>query len=291
MSRNNHTAPIPYVHPDDPAGYLKPGDTLMVGGYDFSWCFAWFKPVADKPVYCVGHDGSVWSCLKRGYHLNPIGPWHRLKPTSDRNGYQRVDLGSKHSNCRFVYHLVLEAFVGPCPPGLECRHLDGNNQNNRRDNLCWGTKLENAADMVRHGTSCKGEKAREAVLTEANVLEALLLRVAGENVASIARRFGVAPCTMSSIFHGRTWRYVTDVVGLPPVRANWGIPKGEEQHLAVLKEADVLEVLEKHRAGESSRVIARRLGVAPTTIQSIHVGRTWRHVTGLTPAGPGCSTC
>jgi hypothetical protein len=292
MPETNHTAPAAYVHPDDPAGYLNPDDTLMAGGYDFAWCFAWFKPVADKPVYCVGHDGSIWSCLKRGYHLNPIGPWHRLKPFPDRNGYLRVDLGAGRSDCRLVHRLVLEAFVGPCPEGMECRHdPDYNPGNCRLENLCWGTKKENGEDKVRHGTTAKGERIGSAVLTEADVLEALVLRAAGESIASIARRFGVDRCSISGIFHGRTWRHVTDVVGLPPVRANWGIPKGEEQHLAVLKEADVLDVLEKHRAGETSRVIARRLGVAPTTIQSILVGRTWRHVTGLTPAGPGRSTC
>jgi hypothetical protein len=292
MSRKNYTTPAreTYVHPADPAGYLKSGDTLMAGGYDFAWCYVWFKDVIGKPGYCVGHDGSVWSCWICGSKARVTDSWHRLKPWSDRNGYQRVDLGSRHSDCRFVYHLVLEAFVGPCPPGLECRHLDGNPANNRVENLHWGTHAENMADMVRHGRAAKGQEHPYAILTEADVLEALSLRAAGESIGSIARRLGVDRCTISSIFHGRNWRHVTDVAGLPPARENWGIPKGEKQHLAVLKETDVLDVLEKHRAGESTRSIARRLGVARKTIQSILGGRTWRHVTGMTPSGPGCST-
>jgi hypothetical protein len=53
---------------------------------------------------------------------------------------------------RYVHHLVLEAFVSPCPDGMEARHLDGNPYNPDRDNLAWGTISENQFDQVRHGT-------------------------------------------------------------------------------------------------------------------------------------------
>jgi hypothetical protein len=52
-----------------------------------------------------------------------------------------------------VHCAVLEAFVGPCPPGKECRHLDGNGQNNKLQNLKWGTRLENVQDSIKHGTN------------------------------------------------------------------------------------------------------------------------------------------
>ena len=59
--------------------------------------------------------------------------------------------GDKRATCT-IHRLVLEAFVGPRPSGMECRHLDGNPANNRLDNLAWGTKFENDMDMFRHGT-------------------------------------------------------------------------------------------------------------------------------------------
>ena len=52
---------------------------------------------------------------------------------------------------RWVHHLVLEAFVGPCPPGLQCRHLNDVGTDNRLENLVWGTSSENAVDMVNNG--------------------------------------------------------------------------------------------------------------------------------------------
>jgi hypothetical protein len=51
-----------------------------------------------------------------------------------------------------VHRLVLLTFVGPCPPNMETRHLDGQPSNNRLDNLCYGTRRENMADRIRHGT-------------------------------------------------------------------------------------------------------------------------------------------
>jgi len=47
--------------------------------------------------------------------------------------------------------MVLEAFVGPCPEGMECCHRDGNPANNHVGNLYWGTRSENLYDAVRHG--------------------------------------------------------------------------------------------------------------------------------------------
>jgi hypothetical protein len=47
-----------------------------------------------------------------------------------------------------VHHLVLEAFVGPCPEGMECLHGDDIPDNNILSNLQWGTRLANVANMI-----------------------------------------------------------------------------------------------------------------------------------------------
>lgn len=58
--------------------------------------------------------------------------------------------GSKYIRKR-VHHAVLEAFTGPRPPGLVCRHLNDNPSDNRLENLMWGTASENMADRIRNG--------------------------------------------------------------------------------------------------------------------------------------------
>jgi hypothetical protein len=59
-----------------------------------------------------------------------------------------------------VATLVLTAFEGSCPPGMEACHNDGNPFNNRRTNLRWDTRSENTFDMVRHGTHNMARKTR-----------------------------------------------------------------------------------------------------------------------------------
>ncbi|UGS27597.1 NUMOD4 motif-containing HNH endonuclease [Microbacterium resistens] len=51
-----------------------------------------------------------------------------------------------------VHRLVLEAFVGPCPDGMESCHENGVRDDNRLSNLRWDTSLANAADRTAHGT-------------------------------------------------------------------------------------------------------------------------------------------
>jgi len=48
---------------------------------------------------------------------------------------------------QLVHRLVLEAFVGPCPDGMEACHLDSDKTNNRVSNLRWDTHLENMRDL------------------------------------------------------------------------------------------------------------------------------------------------
>lgn len=52
-----------------------------------------------------------------------------------------------------VYRLVMLAFVGPLPDGMQTRHLNGNALDSRLVNLKYGTAVENAADKVLHGTA------------------------------------------------------------------------------------------------------------------------------------------
>jgi hypothetical protein len=42
-----------------------------------------------------------------------------------------------------IHRLVLLVFIGECPEGMECDHIDRNKANNHIDNLRWVTKYEN----------------------------------------------------------------------------------------------------------------------------------------------------
>jgi NUMOD4 motif-containing protein/HNH endonuclease len=76
-----------------------------------------------------------------------------LRQTANRSDYRRVSLKA-HGVRResLVHHLVLNAFVGPMPPGQMGCHGNGTPSDNRLSNLRWGTNSDNLRDAVRHGT-------------------------------------------------------------------------------------------------------------------------------------------
>lgn len=83
-----------------------------------------------------------------------------LKTCMDHKGYLQVGLsgGGPLARVPRVHRLVLLAFVGPRPDGMECRHIDGDHQNNILGNLRWGTHSENEFDRVKHGTHHNARK-------------------------------------------------------------------------------------------------------------------------------------
>lgn len=93
------------------------------------------------------------------YEVSTLGRVRRrarvLKPFANSNGYLRVSLSAKRARrVAFVHVLVLEAFVGPCPPGMEARHVhDRDPRNCCLWNLAWGTDKQNGSDRVRHGST------------------------------------------------------------------------------------------------------------------------------------------
>ena len=73
----------------------------------------------------------------------------RIKEPYVLDGYLRVGLWKLGKNRQvFVHRLVLFAFVGPPPAGMEAAHFpDSDRQNNHVDNLQWRTRDENQAEM------------------------------------------------------------------------------------------------------------------------------------------------
>jgi len=150
------------------------------------------------PRYQVGNDGSVWS------NYNAVKEWRRLK-CSKSNGYTAIRLSGDSLRFRRVHRLVLEAFVGPCPPRSEGLHRDGNNGNNKLSNLRWGTRSENEMDKVLHGRSNRGERHPMARLTSASVRDIKRLRESGLTLSSLADCYSVGVATVDDIVKGRTW--------------------------------------------------------------------------------------
>lgn len=74
-----------------------------------------------------------------------------LRPGKNPQGVPYVNLSNGEARVRRVHQLVLEAFVGPRPPGMVGCHWDDNKDNNAVANLRWDTPSANMFDKVRNG--------------------------------------------------------------------------------------------------------------------------------------------
>lgn len=156
-----------------------------------------WKPIAEAPGYEVSDLGRV-RCWNPRNHVAHAPAEPRLLKPDIHLGYLRVKLG-KHGPRRWVHRLVLEAFVGPRPPGAVARHVQTNDPtDNRPCNLAWGTHKENTADRVRHGTSARGRSIsfrhpRKLATGEAHGLythpEVRARKLAPADAADLRRRY------------------------------------------------------------------------------------------------------
>ena len=132
-----------------------------------------------------------------------------LKATPNSRRYPSV---VRHVDGRVVsrtlHRMVLEAFVGPRPEGLECRHLNGDRSDARLSNLQWGTHAENMQDRERHGMGGRrdGQHNGRAVVRLGQVDRIRAWWKCGVNQLIIAERFGISRSQVQNIVHRRQWR-------------------------------------------------------------------------------------
>ncbi|MDR3471571.1 MAG: NUMOD4 motif-containing HNH endonuclease [Devosia sp.] len=128
-----------------------------------------------------------------------------LRPGRKPSGHLSVAIG-KH-NSRQVHQLVLEAFVGPCPPGLESLHKNDISHDNRLANLSWGSRSQNILDAIRNGGRVVGSGAFNAKLTEADI-PTIQSQFGRRSFQSIADDYGVTESTIRQIRDGYSWKHV-----------------------------------------------------------------------------------
>lgn len=182
-----------------------------------------WRPIVGWPGYEISSLGRVRSLAR----LDTAGQRIReriLQPRLHSGGYLRVQLCSGKSKDFFIHRLVLETFVGPCPPGKEGCHNDGNRKNNTIANLRWDTRLENIRDKRKHGTQPmgknhymarrpdwvkRGEKCPAAVLNSIDVERIRDLLRSKCTHQSIADWIGtIKRENVGMISRGLTWRHL-----------------------------------------------------------------------------------
>lgn len=243
-----------------------------------------WREITGFPGYKISNRGRVQSCWCRGSKTRMTAVWKILKtrihPQTKRHAINLKRDGT--SNYRFVHHLVLEAFVGPRPEGMECRHFpDRDPGNNCVENLSWGTHIENMADKVFHGTDPVGTRHGGVKLTEEQVIEIRLRRIARQSYADLAKTFGVSNATIIYLCLGRRWRHLRpDLIEACKAIPDDGalLKRGAANGSAVLTDEKVHAIKEKLARGQSRKRLAAEYGVSVSAINAIAIGKTWTHL-------------
>lgn len=116
-----------------------------------------WRPIAGyEGYYEVSSCGQVRGCQRTVGAAN--GKTKVIKPksmnlSSQKSGHLSVEFHMHGKRQHVLVHrLVLMAFVGSPPAGMEACHRNGDPQDNRVVNLYWGTRSDNVLDAVTHGT-------------------------------------------------------------------------------------------------------------------------------------------
>ena len=113
---------------------------------------------------------------------------------------------------KHVGPLVLSAFSGPRPAGMQCLHFNDDPWDNRPSNLRWGTGKENNADARRNNRITSiGSTHPRARLTEDDVRMIMSRTAAGTRSSVIAEELGVSKRSVSNVVHGWGWSWLTGV--------------------------------------------------------------------------------
>jgi len=163
-------------------------------------------------VYQVSCRGRVKSlertCKARGGGTRVI-PKRILKAAKDIHGYLTVSFSRDGIKKTYRVHcMICEAFIGVRPNEMEVRHLNGQRDDNRAENLVYGTHQENEADRVLHGTDGNGEKNVNAKLTADQVREIRMLLETDVKRHKVAEMFYVDARTITHIKNRTTWAHL-----------------------------------------------------------------------------------
>jgi hypothetical protein len=173
--------------------------------------------------YRVGDDGSVWTRWKRiglgrghgsGTKRVFTNTWRQLPQSNHRYRHVYLRMSTGTLQALHVHILVLAAFRGPRPPGMQARHSpDHDKHNNKLDNLWWGTPQENADDRIADGDQPRGSDHGMAKLTEVAVL-VIRRRWSKERqynphlARQLAAKYGVDKTLIIQVVRRRIWTHI-----------------------------------------------------------------------------------
>jgi len=219
--------------------------------------------------YKVSDHGNIISHARR----KP----KQLRSQTDCSGYKRVSLRLNGKSARrSVHRLVLLSFVGDPPEGYQACHRNGVRDDNRLENLYWGSVAANNRDKIAHGSTRRGAANHTAVLTEEQVVKIRELYATGQYTArELATTHGMSKAPVVALLSGRTWKDAGGPIGVK-------IPRPNDQKLTP---EDARQIRELYTTGQyKQKDLAVQFTVDQSVISNIVRGKVYRDA-----GGPDCA--
>lgn len=163
------------------------------------------------PGYEGFYEVSDWGNIRSVARKVKCRTWMRtvspmvLARSFDGDGYPMVSIstgGSKQTLVK-VHRIVMLAFVGPLPEGMQTRHLNDIKDDCRLINLCYGTGMQNWADRKANGNGIDGQNHPNCKLSLKEIEEIKSLK-GKETYAEIGRLFHISATHASYIIKGKS---------------------------------------------------------------------------------------
>lgn len=158
-------------------------------------------------LYDVSDNGEVRRA-STGKNVPALGV---LAQADHPQGYRSVNLHRAGTgNPVLVHRAAAAAFIGPCPPGHEVNHKDGNKTHNWFGNLEYVTRRQNILHACATGLMrVAGADNPMARITEATVRAIRAAHAAGEGgYKALGARFELPWGTIRNVVKRKTWASV-----------------------------------------------------------------------------------
>ena len=187
-----------------------------------------WKTIEWAPNYQVSNLGRVKQLGRIFERRNPKHPqfsqvinikprllngWVQMRKEKPICKIVTLRVNGQNKTCR-IHQLILSTFIGPCPPGLEGCHNNGDPLDNRLDNLRWDTHQNNMADTKAHGTYSPppihlGELHPNSKLKIEDVKYIRSIKEWPRGLQrQVAKNLGVVDMTISRIRLGQGWNHI-----------------------------------------------------------------------------------
>lgn len=169
---------------------------------------SWLPVVGFDGRYIVSNTGKVKS-LARKDRINHFRPEKEIGLITKR-GYRVCTLSNDVIKGQYLIHrLVMRAFVGIPPNGMEVCHNDGDPLNCNVNNLRYDSHANNNRDRITHNTIPRGETHFNCGLKEYQAIE---IYKSKEHQKLLANKYSVSEFTIYAIRTNKTWIWLTSAL-------------------------------------------------------------------------------